>query len=159
NKWAGETGWSGSGGGISNTYTPEPPWQTGLTGQTFRTVPDVSAIADPFTGVAVYDPYDLGQKTPWETIGGTSLSSPIWSGIIAMVDQGRVINGNAPLNGPDQLLPALYSLYSDPIRYAADFHDITTGNSGVFSALPGYDLVTGIGSPIVNKLVPDLVTF
>jgi predicted outer membrane repeat protein len=159
NNWVSETGWSGSGGGISNTYTPEPPWQSGLTGETFRTNPDVSAVADPNTGVAVYDSGDFTPPDAWIQVGGTSLSSPIWSGIMAMVDQGRSEIGLPALNGPNQLLPAVYALYSDPVTYAADFHDITTGNSGLYSAGTGYDLVTGIGSPIVNRLVPDLVDF
>ncbi len=158
NNWEGENGWSGSGGGISSVYS-EPPWQNGLPGETQRTSPDVSAIADPNTGVAVYDPYDFGTSTPWGEIGGTSLASPVWAGIIALADQGRELNGNAPLNGPDQTLPALYQLYTDKTTYAADFHDITVGNSGMYSAGPGYDLVTGIGSPIVNHLVPDLVAY
>jgi len=158
NSWQSETGWSGSGGGISNTYS-EPSWQHGLPNETHRTAPDVSAIADPATGVAVYDPYDCGTTTPWQEVGGTSLSSPVWAGIIALADQGRVLDGSPTLNGPNQTLPALYSLYTNPTTYAADFHDITVGNSGLYSAGPGYDLVTGIGSPIVNKLVPDLVDY
>jgi hypothetical protein len=157
NNWQNETGWSGSGGGISSVYS-EPPWQTG-TGYNVRTGPDVSAIADPNTGVAVYDPSDFGSSTPWGEVGGTSLASPVWAGIIALADQGRVLNGNAPLNGPSQTLPALYQLYNNKATYAADFHDITSGNSGMYSAGPNYDLVTGIGSPIVNKLVPDLVAY
>ncbi len=169
NNWQGETGWSGSGGGISNTYTDadfpsQPPYQNPAkpplgTGYNVRTIPDVSAIADPNTGVAVCDPYDFGAKTPWIQVGGTSLASPVWAGIIAITDQGRAVEGLTALNGPDQLLPALYGLYENPTTYAADFHDITAGSNGLYSAGTGYDLVTGIGAPIVNKLVPDLVDY
>ncbi len=100
NNWQGETGWSGSGGGISNTYS-EPPYQNPAkppagTGYTVRTVPDVSAIADPNTGVAVYDPGDFTPPDAWIEVGGTSLSSPVWAGIIAITDQGRVLEGRLP---------------------------------------------------------------
>ncbi len=159
NQWAGETGWSyntdgfcpscASGGGISNTYT-EPSWQQGYQSTGFRTAPDVSSNADPNTGVAVYDPADLPAGTPWLAVGGTSLSSPTWAGFTAIIDQGRAAAGLLPLNGPQQTLPGLYSLP------ASDFHDITVGYNG-YNAGPGYDLVTGRGSPIANLLIPDMV--
>ena len=85
-------------------------------------------------------------------VGGTSLSSPLWAGFIAIADQGRVLNGLAPLGGPTQTLPALYSIP------ASDYHDITVGNN-FYNAGPGYDLVTGRGSPIANKLIPDLADY
>ena len=161
NEWASETGWSygsdsyapsaASSGGISNEY-PEPPWQVGYQSTGFRTIPDVSSDADPNTGVSVYDPADFGTSTPWVVVGGTSLSSPTWAGIIAMADQGRVLNGLEPLDGPNQTLPALYALP------ASDFHDITVGYN-YYNAGPGYDLVTGRGSPVGNKLIPDLSNY
>src|SRR5262249_41101242 len=76
----------------------------------FRTIPDVSLVADPHTGVDVYDTYDFGAPTPWETIGGTSLSCPCWAGIIAVTDQGRTIAGATSLDGRTQTLPRLYQL-------------------------------------------------
>ena len=108
--YGGETGWSGSGGGISNTY-PEPTFQleNGFQypeGKSGRTTPDISSDADPNTGVAVYDPADFGAATPWDEIGGTSLSSPTWAGFVAIADQGRqVLYNEAPLGGPTQTLP------------------------------------------------------
>jgi trimeric autotransporter adhesin len=169
--WVGETGWSytsdsfcptcASGGGISTEYSA-PSYQSdnGIDlGNGFRTVPDVSADADPSTGVSVYDPYDFGSSTPWETVGGTSLASPTWAGFIAIADQGRGVLYNQPaLNGPDQTLPELYALggtSDSPANYNEYFHDITVGNNGN-SAGTGYDLVTGIGSPIANNLLPAL---
>ncbi len=145
-----ESAWSGSGGGTS-LYAPQPAYQNGVVTQTAtkRAVPDVSIDADPGSGVPVYDSYDFGSANPWATYGGTSLSSPMWAGIVALVDQGRVINGLQPLDGPSQTLPKLYSLP------ATDFHDITSGSNG-FAAGPGYDLVTGRGSPIVSLLASDL---
>jgi fibronectin-binding autotransporter adhesin len=172
--WAGETGWSyggdsfapdaAGGGGISTTYTA-PAYQSssGINlGNGFRTVPDISSDADPDTGVSVYDPYDFGATTPWDVIGGTSLASPTWAGLIAVADQGRkVLYNESPLNGPEQTLPALYELggpSNSPDNYSKYFHDITVGNN-FYSALPGYDLVTGIGSPQANNVLPALAAY
>ncbi len=152
-----ESGWGdgnssasdgGSGGGISRIEA-QPLYQQGLVTQStqFRTIPDVSMLADPNTGVAVYDTYD--NFDGWSVIGGTSLAAPIWAGIIALANQGRVLGGGGTLDGPTETLPKIYSLSS------TDFHDITTGNNG-FAAGPGYDLVTGRGTPIVNLVVADL---
>ena len=154
-----ESGWGngtssyslgGSGGGISQ-YETQPSYQHGVVTQssTFRALPDVSFLADPNTGAAVIDSYDFGNTTP-VAIGGTSLATPMWAGVIALADQGRVLAGLGTLDGATQTLPKLYALPS------SDFHDITTGNNG-YAAGPGFDLVTGRGTPIVNKLVPDLV--
>jgi Bacterial Ig-like domain (group 3) len=161
--WSSETAWSDSGGGIS-AHTSQPGYQNGVVTQstTQRTVPDVSMDADPSGGVPVYDSYDNGASTPWVQLIGTSLATPMWAGIIAIADQGRVIDGEGTLDGPSATLPMLYALatpLSSPAGgYASGaFHDITSGSNGAYSAGPGYDLVTGIGSPIVNVLVPDLV--
>ena len=98
-------------------------------------------LADPNTGVSIYNTYDFGGSTPWITVGGTSLACPMWASLIAITDQERLVAGDTLLDGPTQTLPMLYSLA------ASDFNDILTGNNG-FPAGPGYDLVTGIGSPI-----------
>jgi subtilisin-like proprotein convertase family protein len=144
-----EAGWNGSGGGIS-TMEPQPSYQNGVVTQnsSFRTTPDVAMDADPNTGVAIYDSYDFG-GSPWVQVGGTSLAAPMWAGLIAIADQGRALLSVAPLDGPKQTLPAMYALPG------ADFHDVITGSNG-YSAGPGYDLVTGRGSPIANLLIPDL---
>lgn len=144
-----ESGWSGSGGGISTVET-QTLFQKGVVTQNplKRAIPDVAFDADPASGASVYDSTDFGAKTPWETIGGTSLACPCWAGIIADVDQLRVAAGSAPLDGATQTLP---KLYQDPVT---DFNDILTGNNG-FSALTGYDLVTGRGSPHLPSLVGD----
>ena len=105
--------------------------------------------ADPASGVSVYDSYNNGTSTPWDVLGGTSVAAPCWAGIIAIADQGRVANGHAVLNGVNDTLPGIYQMSAN------NFHDITTGNNG-YSTRPGYDLVTGRGSPIANLLVPAL---
>jgi subtilase family serine protease len=151
--YSGESGWSGSGGGV-DSYDPQPSYQSftvSAKSTTRRTTPDVSIDADPSTGVPIYDSWDFGSNTPWVpgTEGGTSLASPMWAGLIAVADQGRVINGQSTLTGIGDTLPRLYDLPSSA------YHDVTRGNNGL-SAGVGYDLVTGIGSPIASTLVPDL---
>jgi len=155
-----ETAWSGSGGGIS-AYESQPSYQHGLVIHNgagtvnpagMRANPDVAFDADPNTGVAVYDSYN-GGSSPWFQIGGTSLATPCWAGLIALADQLRVSAGLSTLDGPTQTLPRLYTLP------AADFHDVTSGTSGGspnYTAAAGYDLVTGLGTPVANLLVPGL---
>jgi subtilase family serine protease len=146
-----ETGWSGSGGGVSK-FEAQPAFQKGVVTQStvMRTSPDVAFDGNPDTGVAVYDSYDDVDNTgPWFQIGGTSLSCPCWAGIIAITDQDRARFGLDTLDGATQTLPRIYALP------AGDFHDITVGNNGA-PALPGYDLVTGRGTPIAETLIPDL---
>jgi len=161
NVWSSEVGWSGSGGGPS-AYESQPSYQKGVVTQTStaRANPDVAYDASPSTAVYVYDsvPYEGGSG--WWKVGGTSAGAPQWSALLAIADQGRALSGQLPLNSgsskgstnPQQVMSILYALYANP----ADFHDITSGTStGTpnYSAGPGYDYVTGIGSPIANNLI------
>lgn len=148
--YLGETGWSGSGGGIS-TQEPEPNFQNSVQNTGARAAPDVALDADPASGVPVFDTFDNGTATPWIQVGGTSLATPLWAGLIAIADQGLARAGLSSLDGPSQTLPRLYAAPD------ANFHDITSGSNGAFTAGPGYDLVTGRGSPIANLLVPTLI--
>ncbi len=147
NSYNSEQGWSGSGGGAS-PFESEPAYQDGVQNTGFRTIPDVAYDADPSTGFYVFNSQGGGGLT---VVGGTSAGTPQWAALVAIVDQGLALGGKGPLDGPTQTLPALYRLPS------SDFHDITTGNNGGYSAGPGYDLVTGLGSPVANRLVADLV--
>ncbi|MDB5356757.1 MAG: pcp 3 [Phycisphaerales bacterium] len=154
--WSSESGWVSSGGGVS-LFENQPAYQAGKVNGTSlsqRTIPDVSIEADPSTGVAICDSAAYGTTTPWLSgyiEGGTSLAAPMWAGLIAVADQGRVLAGQGTLDGPTQTLPALYKLP------ASDFHDITSDTANPVNALAaGYDLVTGLGSPAANKLIPDL---
>jgi hypothetical protein len=148
-----ESAWSGSGGGTS-IYESEPAYQVGAQHTGFRTIPDVAFDADPNTGAAVYDSYnDTDNSGPWIEVGGTSMAAPSWAGLIAIANQGRVLAGVSPLDGPTQTLPALYAIPR------TDFNDITSGDNGVFSAGPGYDEVTGLGSPNAPGLIADLATY
>jgi hypothetical protein len=153
--YRGESAWGGSGGGIS-PYESQPAYQSGVVTQssTQRTNPDVAYDSDPSTGFPVLATYSEGASAPWVQVGGTSDAAPQWAGLIAIADQGRLLAGEGTLDGPSQTLPMLYKLP------AADFHDITSGfSTGTpeYSAGPGYDLVTGIGTPIANLVVRDLV--
>ena len=157
NAWSSETGWSDSGGGPS-AYESQPSFQKGVVTQTStaRATPDVAYDASPSTGVAVYDsvPYE-GTTYDWIQIGGTSVGAPQWSALLAIADQGRAASGQAALNStsPQQVMSILY-------ENPAAFHDITTGTSTGrpnYSAGPGYDYVTGLGSPMANLVVGSLV--
>ena len=137
-----ESAWSDGGGGTS-AVEAAPAYQSAVNAGTHRTVPDVSMLADPNTGVYLYE------NGSYYLAGGTSLSSPMWAGLIAIANQGRAQQGLSSLTGYSQTLPRLYQLA------ATDFHDVTAGSNG-HAATAGYDLATGLGTPIANKLVPDL---
>ena len=147
-----EAAWSGSGGGIS-AYQSQPSYQAGVVTQstTRRTVPDLAFDADPSTGVAVCDSYDFGPDIPWQTVGGTSLSAACVAGVVAVADQGRAAVGRPSLDGPADALPRLYTLPA-----AGPFHDVTTGINVAYAARAGYDLATGRGSPVADRLVAAL---
>ena len=163
---------TGGGGGIS-VYEPQPSYQVGKVNglsTTARTYPDISLDANPYTGVPIYDSVDYGSGTGWipGTEGGTSLATPLMAGLVAVADQGRAINGFAPLNssggsgvaasnpnGNSAALDIHTLLYGFGYS-SSDFHDITSGLSiGPSSYGPkvGYDLSTGLGSPQGNQLV------
>jgi hypothetical protein len=121
---------------------------------TARATPDVAYNASGSTGVYVYDSVVYSGSSGWWSVGGTSAGAPQWSALLAIADQGRTLSGQAALNStsPQQVMNVLY-------EKPADFHDITTGTSTgtpPYSAGPGYDYVTGMGSPIANLLIPDL---
>lgn len=147
-----ESAWDGSGGGISGVES-QPGYQQGVVPQssTRRVSPDVAFVADPFTGVAVYDSYASGGD-PWFVVGGTSASSPIFAGLMAMVNQGRALRGVTSLDGATQTLPAIYTM-------ASLFRDITSGGPPVYPAIPGYDASTGFGTPVATSLVPALASY
>jgi hypothetical protein len=146
-----EFAWDGSGGGVSR-FEPLPAYQQGVVGSgvTMRGNPDVAYDADPYTGFAVHDSYTF-PYAPWLEVGGTSAGAPQWAALIAIADQGRAVSGLGTLDGASQTLPLLYGMGESP------FHDVTFGwNLGGYAAGPGYDLVTGLGSPIAGQVVAKL---
>jgi subtilase family serine protease len=143
-----ETGWSGSGGGQSRFF-PRPAYQNGWHGSTQRAIPDVSYNADPRTGVAVYQ--SGGDNPPgWTTVGGTSAGAPQVAAMLAVANSAR----STALASEHQ------SVYDAAVtdRYLY-FHDIVSGYNGGFYCTVGFDLVTGLGSPLNNLLVPALIEY
>jgi len=153
--WKSETAWTDSGGGISPDSIPIPSWQqlsgvinsTNKGSTTLRNGPDVSANAN-FT---FYVCADQTTCTANE-YGGTSFATPMWAGYIALVNQQLASNGDPTIGF---INPTIYA-QNITSSYSTDFHDITSGTSGSFSAATGYDLVTGWGSPngvgLINAL-------
>ncbi len=146
-----EVAWEGAGGGVSQ-YEPMPSYQTAfaLPGQ-YRCVPDVGFVADPNTGVLVYDGNDY--PAGWYVVGGTSLAAPCWAAIVALANQARAAAKLGPLTDGHQ---ALYSLAATAANYAKYYRDITAGYNGDYAAQTGYDFITGIGSPKTRTLIPAL---
>jgi kumamolisin len=130
-----ETAWSGSGGGPSR-YEPKPSYQSGVanTDATHRSAPDFSFDANPNTGVSVYDSTRCQGSVGWLVFGGTSVSSPSLAGIVNLA-------GHFATSTQSELT----TIYASRTN-SADFRDITSGSAGSFSAGPGYDFVTGVGS-------------
>ncbi len=145
--YSSETAWSGSTGGTS-AFESEPSYQTGVQSTGRRTNPDVAYDASPNTGVAVYDSLATGGQSGWFQVGGTSAGAPQWAALIAVADQGRALKGLPALAG------AQSTLYTLP---SADFHDVTSGSNGGYRAGVGYDEVTGLGSPVANLVIQNLV--
>src|SRR5262249_9767744 len=115
-----------------------PSYQSSL-GKSGRAVPDVAYDADPSTGFAVYDSTQYVGQSGWFVVGGTSAGAPQWAALVAIANSSR----GSTLSGINS---ALYALPT------ADFRDI----AAPAPATPGYDTVTGLGSPLVDLLVPAL---
>src|SRR5271155_2287802 len=154
--WSSETAWTDSGGGISPDSIPIPSWQQ-LAGvinssnkgsTTYRNGPDVSANAN-FTFYVCADQTTCTAND----YGGTSFAAPMWAGYVALVNQQLKINGFSTIGF---INPYLYA-FGVSSSYGTDFHDITSGKSGSYSAVTGYDLVTGWGSPNGQGLINALV--
>ncbi|HUZ34856.1 MAG TPA: S53 family peptidase [Streptosporangiaceae bacterium] len=168
--YIGETAWGlpygtpgtqfqGSGGGFSRIFT-RPAYQDGIPSiGPWRGVPDVAADASAHQGMAVVISGDGGTYMIRNS-GGTSTSAPIWAGLIALADQyaGRSLGF---------VNPALYRIARTALYHQA-FHDITTGTNTVsfppkqitgYRAAPGWDPVTGLGSPNAQVLVPLLARY
>jgi subtilase family serine protease len=149
--WASETAWADSGGGISPDSIPIPSWQQ-LSGvitsankgsTTLRNGPDVSANAN-FT---FYVCADQTTCTANE-YGGTSFATPMWAGYLALANQqaaasSKTIGYINPIIYPDALTSS----------YSTLFHDVTSGSCGTYSAITGYDLCTGWGSPKTTGII------
>jgi subtilase family serine protease len=128
-----ETAWSGAGSGCSQ-YLPKPTWQTD-SGCAHRTIADVSAVADPNTGVAVYYPFHKNRY--WGRYGGTSVAAPIVAAMFALAGNAASVN------------TAAY-----PYAHAGSLYDVISGSNSfgcpgyLCTAGAGYDGPTGLGTPV-----------
>jgi subtilase family serine protease len=173
---AGLTGGAG-GGGISSRWQM-PGYQSGavgslnlvqshssgspcgLTSGFCREVPDVAANADPSTGYMVYwngSGADPTSTAGWQSIGGTSGAAPLWAALLALINASSACHGS-PVGFAN---PALYRAAGS--AYGSDFNDVTSGNNdfsgtngNLYPAGPGYDMATGLGTPIAGGLAASL---
>jgi subtilase family serine protease len=145
-----ETTWTGGSGGIS-AYEHIPSYQSSYAGKVFgaatinaltggfRGIPDVSFVGNPNTGVSVYDSTAYSGQSGWFTLGGTSVGAPNWAGVLA----AGAAAGKTALQGDS-------AIYSG--GYSSNLRDVTSGTNGSCgtdcTAGTGYDLVTGLGSPV-----------
>ncbi len=154
-EWLAEQAWvdsplsQGTSGGVSKLY-PRPAFQQRVSADrdtnTRRLTPDIAATADPFTGVRLrFDGQDL-------VGGGTSQAAPIWAALTAVMNQYLIANGGHALGDVN---PLLYRVAAG--ANAPGFRDVSLGGNAVDVSKPGYDLVTGLGSPNVDALARDLL--
>jgi len=155
-----EAAWSGTGGGIS-AYTALPNYQTvrvpGLTNLLRRNVADVAFNADPATGQYTAVMAQGSSTASWLSIGGTSLSTPQWAGLVAIANASRVLQAKTALGLPHSMLYG--QIATVPGTFASSFADITRGSNGtcsVCTARVGYDPLGGLGTPNVKSLLASL---
>ena len=155
-----ENSWLGTSGGYS-VIEPTPSYQQAVDSEGTRSSPDVAYVADPNTGVAVFDSLNDDGYVGWQVVGGTSVGSPQWAALVAIADQGRALSNLGTLNGASQTLPTLYGLYGAPrtsaySTYTTYFNDIIDPRYFFDPATPGYDLLTGLGTPKALDVVDAL---
>ena len=175
--YVGEASLVGQRGRATARMSPSRCYQATVQTTHHRSTPDVAFVADPNTGVEVYETPPRSNAGSWIVVGGTSLGTPAWAAIVAIVDQGRALDGEGSLDGPTQTLPALYSLPS------TDFHSVQAlppispiGNGLSFFGFSPHgwpflrnagkksagttaraNTTTGLGSPVGPNLVGGLV--
>ena len=156
-----EAAWSGTGGGIS-AYTALPSYQSasnvpGMTGLLRRNVADVAFNADPATGQYTAVMAQGSSTASWLSIGGTSLSTPQWAGLIAIANASRALQAKTALGLAHTTLYG--QIATVPGTFASSFADITRGSNGtcsVCTARVGYDPLAGLGTPNVKSLLASL---
>ena len=157
---ADEVAWSGSGGGFS-LYFKRPTFQLGWNSDSRRAYPDIAMVADPSTGVSVYNSTPGAGNAGWRSVGGTSASCPIAAATFALVNEQRLAKGRRSVSGYNS---SLYQLAARKSAAGFDFYpfyfyDVTAGNNGGFSATPLFDQTTGLGSPNHENIIPALSSF
>ncbi len=146
-----ESAWIDSSGGFSR-FEKEPGYQRTLQETGKRSTPDVAFDGDPNTGVRVYQTSLYSGEGSWEIVGGTSLGTPAWAAITAIVDEGRVLAGKGTLDGATQTLPTLYALPSTDFNVIAPLITRTNNAAGALA-----NTSTGRGTPNGPALAADLV--
>ncbi|HEV3155520.1 MAG TPA: S53 family peptidase [Candidatus Baltobacteraceae bacterium] len=157
--YQGEAAWYSGGGGLSQ-FEYSPVWETtaqpvSKNGESMRGVPDIAMDGDLQTGMVLYDADQGG----WIVIGGTSLASPLAAGSYARMLSNKPSLGFAPAH--------LYSNFTGnaagaqvtgppPWQPDGGFHDILVGANGAYTALPGYDYTTGLGSFDIGLMAQQL---
>jgi kumamolisin len=153
-RWLAEQSWydvpltQGSAGGASQLFG-RPPWQdvkSAAGPPDRRLVPDIAAVADPFTGVK----FVFRQEVV--TGGGTSQAAPVWAGLAAVINQLLDASGLVPLG---DLNPLLYQVAKGSA--VPGFRDIELGGNAISPGSSGYDMVTGLGSPNIENLVKNIL--
>jgi subtilase family serine protease len=146
----------GGGGGYS-TYFAKPSYQTGtgVSSNTKRHVPDVSADADPNTGYSVYCSVTAAGcstgSAAWTEVGGTSAAAPLWAAVATDTNAYMASQSGSTLGNVNA---KLYTLFNTSQTYSA-YHDVTSGNNLYYSAGTGYDVASGIGTPNVWNFARD----
>lgn len=143
-----ETAWGGS-SGWQSYYEQEPQYQItyDISSGDKRSVPDVSYDANPHTGFSVYASTAYDNQTGWFVVGGTSAGVPQWAAIAAIANsQGAGLSSYKFTTNSNLYTAATGTLYS------SNYRDITKGGTIANPAMPGYDLASGLGSPISNSL-------
>lgn len=173
-----------SGGGVDTTqsqpayqqYVPNTSNLVNPVSTEGRTAPDVAFNGAETSGVAVYDSYINGITTnfksggtnysfggsPWGNAWGTSISTPSWAALMSIANQGRALSGKTPLDGFSQTLPKLYSLAGTQAfnLIGSTVNQSTQQIADVLltSGTSYYNSFTGLGSPVANLLIPELVS-
>jgi len=155
-----EVSWSGTGGGTS-AYIPTPQYQAGtLPGGTIvsrRTVADVAFNGDPSSGQYIVTIAPGSTTQNWFSVGGTSLSTPQWAGLIAIANAVRASAGKSALGAPHAVLYG--QIGASSATYSSVFFDVSKGSDGTCStctAKTGYDPLSGLGTPNAQNLLTAL---
>jgi len=152
-----ETTWTSAGSGVSQ-YTPKPSYQVGkgISGNK-RITPDISCVANPNSGVVIC------YSGNFYIIGGTSVSCPLFAGMLSITNQQRIASSKSVLTSvasSSNNLTQNYmykTIYPNSQLYTSNIYDVTNGKDGIYNAVSGYDDATGLGAPICSGLLTILV--
>ncbi len=142
--WASETGWSGSGGGVSDKFST-PSYQSSVNSGSYRKVPDVAADGSDSS------PWRIYTEGAWYTVYGTSAAAPNWAAFVADYDTAATALSKSAFGYGNS---EIYTVAESSL-YGTVFHDVTSGNNSYYNAGTGYDEVSGWGSYNGGKFIAD----